>query len=271
MTNDKKYYFLVGLPRSGNTVLSAVLNQNPAISVTANSIFPTLLWKLHKEKESNLLFLNFSDHKSYDNLLKGLFDSYYKDWNSSIIIDRASWGSKNNLELIEKYCPNKPKFIVLLRSVVEVLASFIKWSEENPVNFLNTETNNASIEEKCNFLMQPHLQISQELISAYNLYNKKDKSNVLFIKYNNFISNTEKELDRIYNFIETPIYSHKLTDISQFSVNNVYYNDDVVGKNLHTINSKKIEKVNYNVTDYLPQSVIEKYSNLDFWVDKNEI
>jgi hypothetical protein len=194
---DKKYYYLVGLPRSGNTLLSSILNQNSQISVTANSIFPSILWNLHKEKENNLIFSNFPDYSSYDNMMKGLVDNYYKDWSSSIIIDRAAWGSKNNLMLIEKYCPNKPKFIVLLRSVTEVLASFIKWSQENPINFINSETNNASVEEKCDFLMQPHLQISQELISAYNLYNKEDKNDTLFITYNNLISNTEEQLDKI--------------------------------------------------------------------------
>jgi sulfotransferase len=268
---DKKYYYLVGLPRSGNTLLSSILNQNSQISVTANSIFPSILWNLHKEKENNLIFSNFPDYSSYDNMMKGLVDNYYKDWSSSVIIDRAAWGSKNNLMLIEKYCPNKPKFIVLLRSVTEVLASFIKWSQENPINFINSETNNASVEEKCDFLMQPHLQISQELISAYNLYNKKDKNDTLFITYNNLISNTEEQLDKIYSFIETPRYPHRLTNIDQFSANYIQYNDEVVGKNLHTINSKKIEKVNYNIVDYLPQSVIEKYSKLDFWTDNNEI
>ena len=34
----KEYYFLSGLPRSGNTLLGSIINQNPRISLTANTI-----------------------------------------------------------------------------------------------------------------------------------------------------------------------------------------------------------------------------------------
>ena len=46
---EKKYYFLAGLPRAGNTVLSSILNQNSREQVSANSfvsrIFPYILDK----------------------------------------------------------------------------------------------------------------------------------------------------------------------------------------------------------------------------------
>ena len=33
----KKIFFLVGMPRAGNTLLSSILNQNPDIAVTPNT------------------------------------------------------------------------------------------------------------------------------------------------------------------------------------------------------------------------------------------
>ena len=266
---SKQYYYLVGLPRSGNTLLASILNQNPEVSVTANSIFPSVLWNLHKEKENNLLFLNFPDHESYDNMLKGLTDSYYKDWFSSVIIDRAAWGSKNNLMMIDQYCPNKPKFIVLVRPVLEVLASFIKWSIENPHNFLNNETKNGTVEEKCEFLMRPDLQIVQEYVSIHNLYTQKDTYDVLYVSYDSLVTQTAQEINNIYDFLGLTPFSHKFKDLNQFEVNNVKYNDEVVGSNLHTIKTNSIEKTKYSVSDYLPKSVIEKYSGLDFWENNN--
>jgi hypothetical protein len=265
MARIKKYYYLVGLPRSGNTILGSIINQNPEIAVTSNSIFPNVLWNLHKEKENNLLFLNFPDHGSYDNMLKGLIENYYKDWNSSVILDRAAWGSKNNMMLIEKYCPNKPKFVILVRPVLEVLASFIKWSIENPHNFLNTETNNGTVEEKCDFLMRPDLQIVQEYVSIYNLYSNQDKHEMLFIDYDDLVENAPDKIQELYTFLDLPLFEHRFTDMDQFESNNIRYNDSVVGNNLHTIKTKSIEKTKYDILDYLPNSVIQKYSGLDFW------
>ena len=35
---NKKLFFLVALPRSGNTLFASIINQNPNIVCTANSI-----------------------------------------------------------------------------------------------------------------------------------------------------------------------------------------------------------------------------------------
>lgn len=258
----KQYYFLVGLPRSGNTLLSSILNQNPKISVTANSIVPDILWNLDCERENSLTFKNFPDHHSYDDLMSSVFKSYYKNWKSNIIIDRSNWGSPNNLKLLEKYCPNKPKFILLVRDVLEVLASFIKWSKENKPNFIDNETNNASVEIKCDFLMRSDLQIVQEYTAIHNLY--KDGENIILLTYNNLIESPKESVERIYEFLNIESHQHKFQDLEQLNTNNVFYNDDVVGKKLHYVKSK-ISKTQYNIKEYLPSYVINKYGNLDFW------
>ena len=59
----KKIFYLAGLPRAGNTLLSSILNQNPKVKVSANSILPTITWNLFCLKE-NKVFKNFPDHKS---------------------------------------------------------------------------------------------------------------------------------------------------------------------------------------------------------------
>ena len=157
----KKIYYLTGLPRSGNTLLGSLLNQNLKIQVTANSIVSDMLWNLNNLK-THRTFLNFPDDSSFDNILNDVISSYYKDWNCEIILDRSSWGSPNNLKLLEKYSPNEIKFIVLVRNIQDIVASFIKWSEENKPNFLDEETDGTR-ESKCKHLMREYLQIVQSL------------------------------------------------------------------------------------------------------------
>lgn len=261
----KQYYFLVGLPRSGNTLLASILNQNSNISVTANSIVPDMLWKLELEKQNNLIFKNFPDEKSFNNVMSGMFDLYYKDWKSNIIIDRSPWGTKINLNSLSKYCPNQPKFIILVRDVVEILASFIKWSIENPRNFINYETNNASVEEKCDFLMRKDLQISQELIAIYNILKSEHRKNCILIEYDDLVLNPKNKIEEIYKFLDLPTYNHQYDNLNEFSVNGIKYDDSVVGENLHKIKQNRIEKTDYKVESYLPSTVIHKYSQLNFW------
>ena len=45
----KEIFFLEGLPRAGNTLLGSILNQNPDIAVTANSITPDILYNIFED------------------------------------------------------------------------------------------------------------------------------------------------------------------------------------------------------------------------------
>ena len=126
----KEYYFLIGLPRSGNTLLGSIINQNPKINLTANTILTDVLYQLHLIKDYKI-YKNFPDKKSFNNIIKNVFNNYYQNWKVDNIIDRGPWGTPGNLELL-KLIIKKPKFIILYRPILECLASFIKI--EKPIN-----------------------------------------------------------------------------------------------------------------------------------------
>lgn len=264
----KKYYYLVSLPRSGNTVISSILNQNPKIAVSANSIVPSILWNVHETISNTTSFSNFPDEDSYVNVMKNIIPNYYQYWNQEYIIDRSNWGSPNNYKIIEKFSPNKPKYLILVRSIIEVLASFIKWSNENKPNFIDNESRASSIEDKCDFLMRPDLQIVQSYCAIYNIISQGN-DDYLIIDYNNFVKNPELQIEKIYSFLGIEHFKHRFENLDNFYLNEVSYEDSVLGNNLHTINISRVEKSIYSIEDILTESVIKKYSNLDFWVKNN--
>jgi hypothetical protein len=264
----KKYYYLVSFPRSGNTVISSIINQNPNVAITANSVVPTMMWEVHKKITGSVSFNNFNDKESYSNVMSSIIPNYYKDWKEEYIIDRSVWGSPNNYYLLQKFSPNKPKYILLVRDLPEVLASFIKWSNENKPNFLDYETSNSSVEKKCEFLMSPEFQIVQSYSAVYNIFSKKE-NNFILIDYKDFVKNPKSTIEKIYSFLGIKSFQHSFENLDQFSANNISYSDDVLGKNLHTIRTNKIEKQEYSVNDILSEKIIEKYSNLNFWSKNN--
>ena len=85
---NRKLFFLVALPRSGNTLFSSIMNQNPEIAATANSVTLEIIKNLYLIKTTDT-FQNFPDHKSLDNVLDSVYDNYYKQWQQRIIIDRS--------------------------------------------------------------------------------------------------------------------------------------------------------------------------------------
>ena len=118
----KKFFYLHGLPRAGNTLLGSIINQNPKVAVTANSIIADMLGELYLLQNIDV-FKNFPDHKSFDSVTKSLFDNYYKDWSQDYIIDRAPWGMPINLKFLKKV-QDEIKIIITKSSVKFLIQIF---------------------------------------------------------------------------------------------------------------------------------------------------
>ena len=255
--SEKLYYFLSGFPRSGNTLLSSILNQNKNISVYANSIIPEIFFDLENKITMNEMVKNFPDYSSIENISKNIFKNYYSHLDSKYVIDRSSWSTNKNLEYLKKYCPNDIRIIFLYRDILEILASFIKWSLENDT-FLNQFD---TIEDRCHFLMRRDGPVMRHYLSIENLSKNKETVKYKFISYDEIVSDPNSTLNNIYNFLDIKFYQHNFLNIEDYSVNGIFYDDSVVGNNLHKVRNK-IEKVRYNVDDCLPDKIISFYGNL---------
>lgn len=263
----KKFFCLHGLPRAGNTLLGSIINQNPKVAVTANSIIADMLGELYTLQNTDI-FKNFPDHKSFDNATKSLIQSYYKDWPQDYIIDRNPWGMPMNLKFLKKV-QEDIRIVVLVRDVQEILASFIKWSQKEPTSFVNQYAAK-TVEEKCDMLMNTEGQIVKELIGIKHLLDHQPKEMYHIVEYNDLCDDPKGTIEGIYDFLGIYRFNHRYINLDQFQVNGMKYDDNIVGQNLHTIETNSINSNNYNefkenVNDILPKSIIEKYNNLNFW------
>jgi len=271
---SKQFFFLAGLPRSGNTLISSILNQNPDIQVSPNSCLPDILSNLNQIHNNDNL-VRFPDHSSLDNLISSSFDSYYQNWEGKYIIDRAPWGTPGNLELLEKYLNQDIKIIVTVRDIVEILASFVRL---NPSKMLSeiyrieidmgcrfNQTYKSQEETVCELLMSPYAILQKCLFSLLNLLKEENRQYLYLLEYNDLIKYPEKSTKEIYNFLKIPYYKqHNFNSISQYQVNNLTYKDIEYVKDLHTV-KPNISPPNYKLQDILTESTIKKYSGMEFW------
>ena len=243
----KEYFFLSGLPRSGNTLLGSIINQNPRFNLTANSILTDVIYQLDLIKNYSI-YKNFPDKNSFNNIIKNVFNNYYKGWKAKYILDRAPWGTPGNLILLKSII-KKPKFIILYRPVLECLASFIKI--QKPTN----------IEGSCHELMSDNGIIEKNLFSIKNII--KEKEDHIIINYIDLIKKPLEQINKIYKFLNIDNFNHTFKNLNDFSVNNIKYDDTILNMPLHKIRTDKIEINKYNIEDYLPSNIIKQYSNLD--------
>ena len=258
----KEIFFLSGLPRAGNTLLGSLMNQNPDVAVTANSITPDIMGELFKLKRLDI-FENYPDHKSLNNLAYHVFDLYYKDWNYKYIIDRAPWGIPIDLKFLKETRKNI-KIILLVRDVIEVLASFIRWSQKYPNAWINRHKAK-TVEEKCDLMMEKDGVIVKELIAINHLLLPQNKGLYHLVKYDDFVEHPKRTIEGIYDYLEIPKFKHRYINLDPFEVNGMKYDDAVVGEGLHTIKTDVISKSEYDAYKIIPNSVVDKYKQCNVW------
>jgi sulfotransferase len=265
---EKTYYFLAGLPRSGNTLLSAILNQNPNIYSTPLSPLLDLMWEYSKSYNYlNSIKRNKENKDRGAYLLSSFFDTFYKNVEKPVIIDRQKdWGMPGNLDLIKKHITESPKIIVTVRDILEILASFIQLDSDrlrsDAIND-NAFVNIYRSEEDCicEYLMQTNGDIDRALVSVASAFYLENKDIFHIVEYNDLVSKPQETMSSIYKFLKLPDYTHDFNNIKKIEL------DDDIGlgypENLHDVR-ESLSRSSTSV-DILSDYIKHKYSNMEFW------
>jgi len=262
---EQKYYFLSGFPRSGNTLLSTLLNQNSNIAATGHSYVPEIFFNLEKIK-NHKTYQNFKTEENLKEIQKNVFFNFYKKWNQKYIIDRSEWSTPFNYNMLQKYCPNEIKLIFLIRDPIEIIKSFLNLCNKYPDFYVNrifnsfdpTTLHRTEIEEKIEIITEKNQLFDLACMSYKFLKNNKD---VLFVNYNDLIEDPKKTIDKIYTFLKIPKFKHTFNIEKQFSINEIVYDDSVVRSPMHTLKTGFLKKSKYNHIK-IPKHILEKYKNL---------
>jgi len=264
MTNKepttRKLFFLVAQPRSGNTLFASIMNQNKDIAATANSLTLEIIKDLFLLKKTDV-FQNYPDHKSLDNVLDNVFNNYYQHWPQRIIIDRGPVMTKGNFELMQKHFKHGFKCIVILRDLIDVLASYMQWYTKNPDAFPN-RYNCKTDEEKLMMIMNSKGAVAKDLEAIKNSFNYPKICH--YVKYDDIVTNPEQEFRKIYQFLDEPYFNHRFNDLDQVNVNGLSYNDKVVGSNMHKLFDGPIRKVYNPYIERIPKSIKERDEHIKF-------
>ena len=257
---NKKIFFLAGFPRAGNTLLTSILNQNPDIGCTPNSLILEIYKYVWRLKQMDV-FQNYPDHESLHRVMEAIIPAYYQHWNFKYIIDRGPAGTEANLYLLKKFFKKEIKIIFLVRPLLEVLASFITWANKTPDSFIRKATKNPT--EACRYLMSPKALIARELNCMENLLKPEHRHHVHFVDYQEIVEKPVDTFKGIYQFLDIPSFKHRFTNLDQVMINGLGYDDTALGKGMHTIKTKKLIKSKIDV-NILPPEIIKQYGKIKF-------
>ena len=267
----KDIYFLGGLPRSGNTLLSSLLNQNPNVYCSPLSPLLDNLTSIEYSLNSSETTLSTDFEKETTLGLRNFVKGFYSDINKPIVIDRnKGWGSKDSTLKAVRYITDNPKIIYTVRNIPSILSSFLLLIKNDQNNFIDNNIRAIGIKPygkqtqddlRCDWLMNN--QVGLGLAALTDLL--QTKISVCLIEYDDLIKNPQAELNKVYNFLELNNYSHDFNNIKKLEKETL----EIAGlpSNLHDVHSK-IKKSYVNPKSVLSELTLKKYSNLEFWRDK---
>ncbi len=266
---SKTFYYMAGLPRSGSTLLANLMAQNPALHVSSTSGILGMIVNVRnfwpKIDEFRAMDPKVSDVRRVATM-RGMLEGFYSDTEQSAIIDKSR-GWLAHMEMSETILGKKPKVIVTVRDVRDVLASFEKKFREskgdvevaqeaaNPVEY-------QSCEGRCNVLLATNNMVGSAIVAIRDAVHRGWRSQMHFVEYDRLCENPRKELAAIYEFLELDGFQHDSNRVEQ----TVNERDEVWGwKNLHKIRAV-VQKQEPQWPKYLPPQVAAKYQqDAYFW------
>ena len=263
----KSFFFDSGLPRSGTTLLTSILNQNPEIHAGALSPAFELMYHIEGYFEVSEQSKAYPKPECNSKIISSVLENYYSDIEKPYVIDKSrAWVGQ--IDFIRKYITPNPKIICTVRNPLDILASFIDLihKSKGEISFLDKALMNERIpindDNRCDFLMSPSGVVFNSMNGIGKAFHEGDRKCLHLIDYEDLISKPEEVMKGVYEFLELDPYEHTFDRIE-----NQHRERDKEVYGLSTMHElkPKLEKTNRSYENVLSEKVINKYKNLDFW------
>ncbi|MAI14535.1 MAG: hypothetical protein CMM15_10985 [Rhodospirillaceae bacterium] len=230
--SPKVFFFIAGLPRSGSTLLTTILNQNPNIHAGPNSPVLNLMEMVDtfRGHETNKAF-SYDDE--LNNVRSSILDSFYSEIVEMICIDKnREWTS--HIQFLRAHVTPNPKIICPIRSLPEILNSFLHILEDAETNILDGDLVFPDDLSRCKHLLGNGVVAAslQSFMGAVKAF----PDNLFLCDYDSLLSHPEETFKRLYGFLDVPHFHH---DFVHFD--NPFLTDDLHAygvDNLHKIHSE---------------------------------
>ena len=258
-----KFHFDCGLPRSGSTLLTAILNQNPQIHAgTLSPVFEVMYYtdEILQGEQSQA----FPKPNVFRKMVRDGIINYYSDRDEPVIIDKCNIC----IDLLKKYVTDDPKIICTVRHPLDILASFITlFKKDGGLNFIDKAMLKQGLfitdDARCHYMMNPGGIVWESMNALATAFQEQNQTqHIHFVQYDDLIDDPKKALQGIHSFLRMKPFEY---DFENIIAKDREKDKEVYGlPSMHEVRSK-IEKKSKNYSEVLSSEVINKYKNMDFW------
>jgi sulfotransferase len=214
----QQLHFMIGLPRSGSTVLCALLNQNPSVYVTPTS--PLLGYLLHTQEayykiEESIANPNF---EQLTTICRAMMSAAWSHRPEPHIIDKhRGWGK--NLKAVETVTGRMPKVIATTRDLPSVMASWLTLIKKYPYVFDQKLKAKGLEPTDENRMGEMWFNMTKDTMESLVMA-RQTTSDMIEVNYDLFMTYPREILKEVENFLGLNHYDYDFNKIEKLEDDN---------------------------------------------------
>lgn len=258
-----RLHFIAGLPRSGSTLLSALLRQNPRFTAGVTSPLASLCGALlHKMSGASEFSVFFSDERRA-RVIRGIFASYYHDIpDGHVVFDtNRSWTSR--VALLDTMFPES-RIICCVRDVPWIIDSIERLMRKNalqPSRMFDFSAN-GNIYTRAEILMDPEKGLVGFAWGSLREAWFGDLANKLIIvQYESLVGDPGRVMEKLYHALNEPFFRH---DFDNIIYDEPDYDANLGAPGLHAV-KRHIRRESRMLS--IPPDILGKFADASFWAN----
>lgn len=258
---DRGIHFISGLPRSGSTLLSAILRQNPRFSADVTSPVFHLFMTLQTAWSGKSEFHQFFDDRKRRDMLTALFDSYYADVHGEKVVfdTNRAWSTK--LAALDKLFPGA-KTICCVRPVEQIVDSLERLMHANalePSRLFNFDGVNNVYSRSDALNAVPNGLVGAAFAGLREAFYGPYSHKIMVVTYETLARRPRDTLAAVYDFLGEAPFAHDFDNV-QFMTPD--YDRSLGLTGMHSVRGRVEFRPRENT---LPPDLVKRLSTSAFW------
>ncbi len=257
----KSVHCISGLPRSGSTLLAAILSQNPRFHAGVTSPLTMLIGNMQRSMSANTEFGHVFDDERRERILRAIFSSFYSDLPSDNVVFDTNRSWTGRAALAAKLYPQS-RIICCVREVAWIIDSIERMLNKNPTQFsrvFNFQPG-ASIYTRVDFLMNTEKGvIGQALATLREAWFGEEAKRLIIVPYDQLTAAPKQVMQQLYFELGEPEFAH---DFEHVHYDASDYDARLGMPGLHKVREKVVAELRL---PSIPPEIFVKHANVNFW------
>lgn len=255
-------HFISGLPRSGSTLLAALLRQNPRFHAHMSSPLAGMVDAMLGEMGDRNELSIFISNEQRRRVLRGLFEGYYgAEFAAETLFDTSRiWCSK--LPVLSELFPDF-KVIACVRRlswIVDSLEAAVRKNALRPSFMFGFQTG-GTVYNRVEAMAGGDGIVGYSYNALKEAFYGEHAQHLMLLQYETLVSDPAKAMAAVYDFIGAPPFRHDFDDV-HFDASE--YDERTGMPGLHAVGRKVAAPQRSTV---LPLDIFRRFENEAFWLN----